>query len=446
MAARIHDSVRIGRREACNRLYRAPLLEVAGNKPNAAAILARELGPSAEGGCGLVFQGASLVTPDGGRTAPGLSRVHDRDFVLSLKPAVDRVHAAGSLLFMQVGHGALQTMETWHAEYRVSHPGLTTWAVSPPPSWFGAMMRAGFLHPERVRVFSTQDLEELARAFGRAAQFAFEAGYDGMHLAGANASIFQQLWSPIFNKRTDRFGGPTLRERGEFFRLVVSEMRRATRADFPITAKVPAETSAPWFIRGALSIADGVEIAAIARDAGIDGIAPVQVGLLRDQTVARGKFPRIAWDDPRFQEGYQHAFGSRSKVRLIRTANAAAARIYPFEPMWNVGFCAKVKRRVPDAIVFAEGGIRERAQMDRILADGAADMVGMARPFYAEPLLARRILRDEPSGAVAACESCNNCTIPQVAGMPGVCRTPAILARRGAWEKAGVYDPSTPPP
>ncbi|HEV8359471.1 MAG TPA: NADH:flavin oxidoreductase, partial [Candidatus Thermoplasmatota archaeon] len=89
--ASLTEPLNFGGLDVRNRLYRAPLLEVAANKPDAARILERELVPSAAGGCGLVFQGASLVTPEGGRTAPGLSRVHDRDFVLSLKPAVDAV-------------------------------------------------------------------------------------------------------------------------------------------------------------------------------------------------------------------------------------------------------------------------------------------------------------------------------------------------------------------
>jgi hypothetical protein len=76
--------------------------------------------------------------------------------------------------------------------------------------------------------------------------------------------------------------------------------------------------------------------------------------------------------------------------------------------------------------------------MDRILSEGSADMVGMARPFYAEPRLAHRLLHGD--GATRAlCESCNNCTIPQVTGATGVCRTPAILAQRGPLMKAGAY-------
>ncbi|HVL49655.1 MAG TPA: NADH:flavin oxidoreductase [Candidatus Thermoplasmatota archaeon] len=435
--ARLEDPVAIGSTTVRNRLYRAPLLEVAANKPDAARILERELAPAAESGAGLVFQGASLVTAEGGRTAPGLSRFHDRAFVLGLAPAVAAVKQHGARLFVQLGHGALQSMEAWHAAYRAAHPGLATHAVSRPPWWFRAMLRARFLRIDNLRVFTTEELHALARAFGEAARHARDAGYDGIHLAGANGSIFQELWSPVFNERSDEFGGKTVEDRSAFLRLVVREIRRATRPDFPVTAKIPAETVAPWFVRGALTLRDGVAIARACREAGVDAVAPVTVGVTRDQSVARGRFPKRAWDDPRFAEGYARAFGSPRKARVVRLANRLAARLIPFEPVWNEAFFSAVKREVDGLVVLAEGGIRTRAEMDRLLRDGRADMVGMARPFYAEPHAAARLL-NEP-GAAALCESCNNCTVPQVAGLPGVCRTPEILARRGDLAKRGAY-------
>ena len=429
---RLDGPVRIGAREAPTRLYRAPVLEVAPQGPGAARILARELAPSAAAGCGLVFQGACLVTPQGGRSAPGLLRVHEREFVLSLRPAVEEVKRHGALLLMQLGFGALQTMELWHREYRAQHPGIETLAVSEPPWWFKAVGATPILDLSTVRVMTEAELEELARAFGRSAGYAAEAGYDGVHLAGANASVFQQCWSPVFNRRTDSFG----QDRHRFFRLVVEEIRRRTPRGFLLTTKVPAETEAPFFVRGALGIEDGVAIARVAADAGVDAIVPVRVGVTRDQATARGHYPALAWDDPRWQEGYQRAFGGAARIRLMKAANRAQARLIPFEPAWNAGFCRAVKRAV-DVPVLCEGGVRSRTQMDALLAEGAADMVGCARPFYAEPRLAWRLLHGHD--ATSLCESCNNCTIPQVTGATGVCRTPAILARRGELLKEGAY-------
>lgn len=436
MPPRLEDPLTIGPVELANRLYRAPLLEVAGNRPDAARILERELVPSAAAGCGLVFQGACLVTSEGGRTAPGLSRVHDPAFVRSLAPAVEAVKAHGAALFLQLGHGALQCMELWHARYRGEHPGLITYAVSKPPWWFRVLTRTPVLFRPSLKVFETEELHALARSFGRAAKHAVDAGYDGIHLAGANASIFQQLWSPVFNRRTDEFGGPLLRDRARFLERVVEEIRNQTRPDLPIALKVPAETTAPFFVRGHLTLDDGVEISRIAADLGIDAVVPVQVGVTRDQSVARGAFPSLAWHDPRFLEDYRDVFGSRWRAALVRGLNRLAARALPFEPTWNAGFCQRVKE-VVEVPVLCEGGVRTRAQMDRLLAEGTCDAVGMARPFYAEPRAAHRLLHEQ--GAEVLCRSCNNCTIPQITGAVGVCRTPDVLAERGRMMKEGRY-------
>lgn len=90
--------------------------------------------------------------------------------------------------------------------------------------------------------------------------------------------------------------------------------------------------------------------------------------------------------------------------------------------------------------VLCEGGIRERGEIDRLLGD-ACDAVGMARPFYAEPEPPARLLgRDVSADTRVVCENCNNCAVPQATGAPGVCRTPAVLARAGTLRMEGAYD------
>jgi len=435
----LEDPLQIGPVEADNRLYRAPLLEVAANKPNAADILQRELEPAAATGTGLIFQGACLVTPEGGRTAPGLSRVHDDAFVAGLEPAVDAITDHGARLFCQLGHGALQCMELWHTEYRDNHPDLATRPIDDPPWWFRLLWNTPIFHKPNLDVFTAQELDTLAQRFGEAAGHLREAGYDGIHLAGANGSIFQQLFSPVFNDREDRYGGDTIHKRSAFLHRVVTEIRNHTTPDYPVTTKIPCESQAPWFVRDALTPDDTVQIARVCEAAGIDAIAPVHVGATRDQSVARGHFPHLGWNDDRFQDGYDAAFGSPWRKRLIQTLNKLAAKSMPPEPAWNANLCQRVREHV-DVPVLCEGGIRERPQMDQLLDTGACDMTGMARPFYAEPKIAHRILHEDDARTL--CESCNNCTIPQVAGAEGVCRTPTIMEQRGEYEQAGRYDDS----
>ncbi len=452
--ATLEDPIEIGGVTVPNRLYRAPLLECAGNGLDAVDTLIDDLEPAAASGVGLLCQGATIVRGDGGCAAPGMTRVHDPDFVERLSRLTDRIHDHGSRIFIQLEHGGLRSMETWHAEYREGHPDLEQLAVSEPPWQLRLLDRLGFL-AYNPHVLSTAEVYELAADFGRAAARTVEAGYDGVHLAGANMGIVQQFLSPFYNRRDDEFGGSP-EARLEFLAVVHDEIRERA-GDVPIMTKVPAETPAPPrpVVRRTLSLEDGIEIARRLERIGYDAVVPVQTSVAWDMSIVRGEYPARAWENEALREEYDAAFGGAARRRLVALANRVQSFQYDFEPAWNEDFCRRVREQV-SIPVLAEGGIRERAEMDRLLgssekgaygdSDGvpACDMVGMARPFYAEPRLGARLL-DSDSGTEnprVVCESCNNCTVPQVTGAPGICRTPTVLRKRGELEREGAYERS----
>ena len=444
--ATLEDPLAIGGCEIPNRLYRAPLLECAGNGPDAVETLIDDLEPAAASGVGLIFQGATIVRGDGGCAAPGMTRVHDPAFVSRLERLTDRIHDHGGRIFLQLEHGGLRSMETWHAEYRREHPELEQLAVSEPPRQLRLLDRLGFLSYD-PHVLSTDEVYELAADFGRSAASAVDAGYDGIHLSGANMGIIQQFLSPFYNRRDDEFGGSPA-ARLEFLALVHDEIRDRA-GDVPLATKVPAETPAPPspLVRRKLSLEDGVEIARRLEKIGYDAVVPVQASVVWDMSIVRGEYPKRAWENEALREEYDAAFGGSTRRRLVALGNRLESLRYDFEPAWNEAFCRRVRERV-SIPVLAEGGIRERGEMDRLLGAGdaapACDMVGMARPFYAEPRLGARLLEDGTNGENGdlrvLCESCNTCTVPQVTGAPGICRTPKVLRKRGDLERAGAYD------
>lgn len=446
----LDDPVTVGGLDLPNRLYRAPLLECAGNGPDAAHTLREELEPAAASGVGLVHQGATVVTERGGCAAPNMTRVHDPTFVAGLSSVPAAIESHGGAVFAQLEHGGLRSMETWHAAYRDAHPDLQQAAVSRPPPLLRLLDRAGFLDYDPV-VLDTADVYDLAADFGRAAENLVDAGYHGIHVAGANMGIVQQFCSPHYNRRDDEFG----RDRFRFLELVHDEVRDRC-GDVPLVTKVPAETEAPPFVRRHLDFDDGVHLAERAADAGFDGVVPVRCSTYWDMSLVRGAFPARAWRDGRWREGYAAAFGSRWRAGLVAAANWVESLRYDRDPAWNADLAAAVRDRV-DVPVLLEGGIRGRDQMDRLLADGVCDLVGVGRPFYAEPRLGARLLAgdarpgdarhgdaqdgDARHGDVeVVCHDCNNCVVPQVTGARGVCRTPSVLAERGRLAREGAYD------
>ena len=113
----LHSPLRIGgTSEVRNRLYRAPVLEGAGDGPDCAERYAKSFVPNAEAGVGLIIQGSACILPEG-RTSPGMTLVHTRDRVQRLAPMVEQVHRAGAAIWLQAGHGGLYAMEAWHEPY-----------------------------------------------------------------------------------------------------------------------------------------------------------------------------------------------------------------------------------------------------------------------------------------------------------------------------------------
>jgi 2,4-dienoyl-CoA reductase-like NADH-dependent reductase (Old Yellow Enzyme family) len=429
---RLDDPVAIGDCTLRNRLYRAPLLECAGTNADTADVLRRDLEPAAASGAGLVCQGATVVRGEGGCAAPQMTRVHDDAFVQSLAPIPEAIEAHGGRVFAQLEHGGLRSMEVWHAGYRSRHPDTDQLAVSEPPLPMRLADRAGFLALS-PRVLSTEDVYDLAADFGRAAERLADAGYHGIHVAGANMGIVQQFLSPFYNRRSDEFA-----DGFRFLDLVHDEIR--ARTDLPVMTKIPTETRAPPGIRRHLTAADCVDLCERAADAGFDAVVPVSGSVFWDMHIVKGEYPERAWRDGQFQAGYAEAFGSRWRAKLVSLANRVQARRATFEPAWNADLCRRVRERV-DVPVLLEGGVRGRERIDDLLGD-ACDLAGIGRPFYAEPRLPARLLDDPDSEAV--CENCNNCTVPQATGAPGVCRTPDVLAERGRLAREGAYDRNGP--
>ena len=450
--ATLDDPVSVGGVDLPNRLYRAPLLECAGNGPDAVDTFLDELEPTAASGVGLIFQGASIVTADGGCAAPNMTRFHDPEFVARCGRLTDAVHDHGGRIFVQLAHGGLRSMSVWHAEHRARNPDHEELAVSRPPWQLRALDRLGLVDFE-PSVMSTEGVFDLAEQFGRVAGYAAEVGYDGIHLSGANMGIVQQFLSPFYNRRDDEFGtGPDEPpgSGGVRFLEAVHDAVREHAGDVPLLTKVPAETAAPRAVRRRLSREDAVAICERLEAVGYDAVVPVEVSTFWDMSVVRGAYPDRAWAAEDTQGGYVAAFGGPLRAKTVAALNRLQSRRFPREPGWNADLCRRVRRRV-DVPVLCEGGVRERETCDELLAESdgeqaACDLVGMGRPFYAEPRLGARLLGDRArsDGSRALCASCNNCTVPQVTGAPGRCRTPSVVRERARLESDGVYDRQQP--
>ena len=130
----------------------------------------------------------------------------------------DAVHRNGGYIFAQLNHFGVNGSTTSMDDYRV------LWSASNVKSpAFGEMAKA--VEPE--------DMEELRVGWVRSAEFAKAAGFDGVEVHLAHSYLLEQFISPLFNKRTDEYGG-SLENRLRFPREVIARVREAVGPDFPL--------------------------------------------------------------------------------------------------------------------------------------------------------------------------------------------------------------------
>src|SRR3954469_1954078 len=417
MARVLHQPLRIGGATVRNRLYRAPVLEGAGDGDDAADAYSRHFVDNARHGVGLIIQGSSCIWPEG-RTSPGMTCVDTRAKVLRLAPMVDAVHAAGASIFLQLGHGGIYAMEAWHEPYAGARRGPVV-AASPLP-WF---LRPSF-RGVPVHVMTTLEVRDMATRYGEIAAWAREAGYDGIQLGSANAKLLDQFLSPFYNRRTDEFGG-SLENRARVLERIRVAVAERAGADFPCTVKVPAETAPPGFPRA--TEAEALELARLVQEWGYDAVTPVTVSVFPDTTLSRGDAPDNLTTNKAMARKLEKAAPSRIRRTTLKAGFWWGGRRAPFAPVWNPSLVTAVKQRL-SLPVFAGGGIRTAAEVHSILDDGQADMVGIGRPFYAEADLAARILGDDAGPTL--CRNSNRCVPAQMLGMPGVCYNPEVNKAR----------------
>lgn len=412
----LHTPIRIGAMTVRNRLYRAPVLEGAGDDERAPDAYAKHFVENARHGVGLIIQGSSCIFEEG-RTSPGMTCVDKREKMLRLAPMVDAVHAEGASIVIQLGHGGLYAMEAWHEPYASRRKGPLL-AASPVPLPMKLAFRGVPVH-----VMTADEVRAMAVRYGDAAAWAREAGYDGMQLGSANAKLLDQFLSPFYNRRTDEFGG-SLENRARVLRLIREAAAERAGPDFPVLVKVASETAPPGFRHS--SAAEALELCRLVQEWGYDAVTPVEVSLFPDTTLSRGGVPDSLWTNKGMAARLERAAPNPLRRAVLKAGAWWGGKRAPFEPVWNRPLFSAAKRSL-SIPVLAVGGIRTAAEVRSILDGGQADLVGIGRPFYAEADLARRVLGHDDGPGL--CVNSNRCVPAQMLGMKGVCYNPDVRKR-----------------
>lgn len=195
----------------------------------------------------LIVEHSYVVTT--GRFHRNQLGIHEDGLVAGLKELVDRVHAGGARIGVQITHaGSATTRET---------TGYEPEAPSPVKHPVG--------QTEVPRELTVDEIENLVEAFAQAAQRAVRAGFDMVEIHSAHGYLLNEFLSPLTNKRTDKYGGD-FEGRARFPLEVTRAVRKAVGLEFPVFYRLGADDR----LEGGLTLADSKRLAPLLQEAGVD--------------------------------------------------------------------------------------------------------------------------------------------------------------------------------
>ncbi len=361
MTGPLFEPGRIGPVEVRNRIVRAGTSEtMAGPNGEVTDQLVALYETLARNEVGLAFTGHIYCEPRG-RYAVRQTGIHSDDLIPGLRRLTEAVHRLGARILAQVAHAGSQS--------RV--PGGEPLAPSPVPNE---------LTGREVGEATPEEIEAAIAAFAAGARRAAEAGFDGVHVHGANGYLISEFSSPLTNRRADEWG-----DRDRFALEIVRRVRAELPAGMALTMKLGLVDAVPG--DGGLRLEESVPRAGRLVEAGLDAVE-VSCNVMRKPTDSAAQY--VAVDSRRALED----------LLLHRLGKPSHREAY-FLP-W-----ARALRGQVDTTVVLVGGMRTRETMEALLRDRECDFVALARPFIREPDLARQLASGR-TGRVD-CTSCNLC-------------------------------------
>ncbi|MFK0252363.1 tRNA-dihydrouridine synthase [Streptomyces sp. NPDC090445] len=286
----------------------------------------------AEGGFGLLItEGTYTDTAfsQGYLHQPGIA---DEAQAAAWRPVVDRVHAAGARVVLQLMHAGAVAQANRFRDRTVGPS-----AVRPLGEQLTKYRGSG-RWPVPLEMTRRQ-IAEAVQAFAAAAARARDAGFDGVEIHAANGYLLDQFLTPYTNLRTDEYGGGA-EGRSRLVREVTAEVKGATGPGFTVGVRFShGKVNNPsWRWPGGDAEARAVFTAAAAAGADYLHLA----GRGRDWSPHGPTFPGLA-------------------------------------------------RAVTGLPVIANGGLHQDAVARRILDERHADVLAIGRAALANPDLPRRV-------------------------------------------------------
>lgn len=297
----------------------------------------------AKGGTGVIIVENACVDFPLGSNGTTQIRLNEDRFIPGFYNLTSRLHKYGSKVIVQINHSGASAVPSRIGTQPVSSSNI-------PSKTGGAVPRP----------LTKDEIEEIVNKYAAAAKRAQIAGFDGVEIHAGHSYLISQFLSPVYNKRTDEFGG-SYENRARFCKMIIEKVRKEVGEHFPIFLRLSADE----FLEGGNKVEDTLKLLEHL-DFGVD-VYNVSAALN---------------DSIQFQ----------------------IDAIY-LEAGWRAYMAEAVKKRFGKPVV-TMGNIREPKDAEEILASGKADFIGIGRGLIADPYWAVKAQKGEEE-TIRKCISCN---------------------------------------
>ncbi|MEL6792201.1 MAG: NADH:flavin oxidoreductase/NADH oxidase, partial [Pseudomonadota bacterium] len=291
---------------------------------------------------GLVYVEATAVEDRGRRTHGDLGLWND-DQIEPLARVTRFLAAEGAVPGVQLGHAGRKASERrpWHGESPVNQDDVVERGEAPWDAIGPSPLKVADPWPLPIEM-TEADIQGVIDGFRDAARRSVDAGFKVIEVYAAHGFLLHQFYSPIANQRTDRWGG-SLENRCRLSVEVARAIREARPDDLPLIFRLSATD---WMESG-WTPEETVELAKMLKAEGVDMIDVSTGGI--------------------------GGMGGRERPALM-----------PLGANFQVPFAAQVRREA-EMPTMAVGMIWDETDAERILTDGEADMIAMARELLDHP-------------------------------------------------------------
>jgi 2,4-dienoyl-CoA reductase-like NADH-dependent reductase (Old Yellow Enzyme family) len=238
---------------------------------------------------------------------------------------------------------------------------------------------------QRIQDLGRAEIDQVIEAYGEAAARVRDAGFDGVEMHMAHAYTLSSFLSRM-NDRRDEFGGASVENRLRVPSLALARVRERVGKDYPVGIRFDGEEA----IKDGYSVGDALLFAVRFARLGADYVSVSAGGKFEDAMHVKGEPP--------------YPYTGYSGDRCMPSAG------YPdgLNVYLSEGIRHALLERGCHVPVVATGKIRTPELAERILREGRADLVGMARQLLADPDWPRKV-REGRSDTVVPCVYNNVC-------------------------------------